>query len=121
MKEREGSHLSLVEHDKILQEELGKQKMDSDAAVTRATKEYAKDLEKMERRVIDAEIVLKELAEPIERLSIGIWGKFRYPFSSVAFFQSSPLFLICLYFLGRQRGCRLGPRGARPPFRCVCP
>ena len=66
MKERDGSHISLVEHDKILQEELAKQKTDSNVALTRATKEYVKDLEKTERK----------LAEPIERLSIGLWGKF---------------------------------------------
>ena len=36
--------------------------------LTQATKEYAKDLEKMERRVIDAEMALKELAK--DRLSV---------------------------------------------------
>ena len=93
MKEREGSHISLVEHDKILQEELGKQKTDSDAALAQATKEYVKDLEKTERRVVTAEMALQELAEPIERLSIDIWGKFRcLLFSCVAVFQSSPFF-----------------------------
>ena len=93
VKEHEGSHISLVEHDKILQEELGKQKADSDAALTQATKEYAKDLEKTERKVIAAEMVLKELAKPIERLSIGIWAKFRCLFfSCVVVFRSSTFF-----------------------------
>ena len=34
VKECEGSHISLVEHNKILYEELGKQKADLDAALT---------------------------------------------------------------------------------------
>ena len=67
--------------------------MDSEAALTRASKEYVKNLEKTERKVVAVETALQELVEPIERLSVGIWSKFRCLFSScVAFFQSSPLF-----------------------------
>ena len=103
VKEREGSHISLVEHDKILQEELGKQKTEFDAALTRATKEYIKDLEKTERKVVAAETVLQELAEPIERLSVTIWGKFHHLF--LLCFVSVSLLLLSelLLFLGQAR------------------
>ena len=58
VKERKGSHIFCVEHDKILQEEFGKQKADSDAALTQATNEYVKDLEMTERKVVAAETAL---------------------------------------------------------------
>ena len=79
MKACEGSHISLAEHDVILQEELGKQKADSDATLTLATKEYVKDLEKLERNAGAAELAVQELAEPLGKLSVGIWGKFHCP------------------------------------------
>ena len=58
-----------------------------------ATKEYVKDLEKTERKVVVTETVLQKLAKPIERLSVGIWGKFHHLFFSCVLRQSVSSFI----------------------------
>ena len=77
-KAREESHISLAEHHAILQEELGKQKAETDAAPTLATKNYIEDLVKLERMAGVAEQVVQELAEQLEKLAVGICGKFHF-------------------------------------------
>ena len=56
-------------------ERLSKQKEEADAALTQATKGYGEDLEKLERKSVEAEREMKELTERLASLAVGIWGK----------------------------------------------
>ena len=67
-------------------ERLSKQKEEADAALTQATKGYGEDLEKLERKSVEAEREMKELTERLATLAVGIWGKdFMRPFAVCAY------------------------------------